>query len=161
MPQIVIRNLVGERFGALVVESYSERRNTRHYWHCRCDCGNTKEVMQSHLITGDTASCGCKYRQAKTHGASYSYTYKSYRNMLKRCNQPTFVNYHNYGGRGIKVTARWMGVDGFKNFLEDMGERPQGLTLDRKDTNGNYESDNCKWSTMKEQQNNRRNNVRR
>jgi len=80
-------------------------------------------------------------------------TYRSWVKMKYRCNNRNYKGYCNYGKRGIKVCERW---NDFRNFLEDMGLRPDGLTLDRKDNNGNYEPGNCKWSTQKEQQNNRR-----
>jgi len=76
--------------------------------------------------------------------------------MLKRCYGETDPHYKNYGGRGIKVSERWRGPKGFTNFVTDMGERPSGLTLDRKDNDGNYEHNNCRWATKSQQQSNRR-----
>ena len=76
--------------------------------------------------------------------------------MKRRCYVEKAHNYKYYGGRGIKVCDRWLGDDGFKNFLKDMGERPKGTTLDRINNNGNYEPINCKWSTISEQNKNRR-----
>jgi hypothetical protein len=76
--------------------------------------------------------------------------------MRQRCNNPKYTQYRDYGGRGIKVCDRW---SVFSNFLEDMGDRPEGMTLDRKDTNGDYTKDNCKWSTKAEQVRNTRRNV--
>lgn len=96
------------------------------------------------------------------HGhASYgkaSRTYKSWRAMLDRCTNPNKDNYAQYGGRGIKVCANWTFFD---NFLADMGERPEGRTLDRIDTDGNYEPENCRWATLAAQQRNKRPMVRR
>lgn len=81
--------------------------------------------------------------------------------MKRRCYLKTNKKYQRYGGRGITVCSRWLGADGFANFLADMGRRPSGLTLDREDNDGNYTPDNCRWATQKVQQNNRSNNIRR
>lgn len=89
------------------------------------------------------------------HGMSRTGTYKSWQAMLSRCMNPNLKDYHRYGGRGIKVCDRW---HDFRNFLEDMGERPDGASIDRIDVNGNYEPGNCKWSDHDHQQNNRTSN---
>ena len=77
--------------------------------------------------------------------------------MLQRCNNEKCPNYKNYGARGITVCERWTSFD---NFLEDLGPRPTGMSLERIQVDGNYEPSNCKWATYEEQQNNRTNNVR-
>jgi hypothetical protein len=78
--------------------------------------------------------------------------YAAWKNMRRRCSDPTHENYQRYGGRGIKVCARW---ESFENFLADMGERPEGKEIDRKDNNGNYEPGNCRWVTHAENVRNR------
>jgi len=83
-------------------------------------------------------------------------TYRIWNAMLQRCTNPKQVSYERYGARGIKVCERW--IHSFDNFLSDMGEMPPGRSIDRIDTNGNYEPSNCRWATIKEQNRNMRTN---
>jgi hypothetical protein len=85
-------------------------------------------------------------------GSQHSSTYRTWDKMKARCNNPSELNYYLYGGRGIKVCERWMI---FKNFLDDMGEKPKGRSLDRIDGNGDYKPGNCRWATPAEQNANR------
>ena len=155
-------NLVGEKFGHLVVLSQeaSVKRNT--YWKCQCDCGTTIVCKTKSLRLEGKTSCGCdtfdrRSVKLRTHGLSKTPVYKSWRMMKSRCLNPNYTHYEYYGGRGVSIYPEW--VSSFEKFLEDMGPRPDGYTLDRKDTNGDYTPENCRWSTREEQVDNRRNTV--
>lgn len=163
----------GDRVGRLVAISRIHNKGTRVVWRCHCDCGSVCDVASNDLREGRTTSCGCLQAERtaeanasrKKHGHASgkkngkrqrSPEYRSWASMKNRCHLPTMPNFHLYGGRGISICDRWLGEHGFENFLSDMGPRPEGQTLDRVDTNGNYEPSNCKWSTLSEQAHNRR-----
>lgn len=108
----------------------------------QCSCGNTKKIRMYTVIKGLTKSCGC-LASKKTHGLSRSETMNTWESMISRCSRKTSPSYKNYGGKGIKFCRRW---SKFSNFLEDMGVRPKGTSLDRIDSLKNYNQDNCRWS---------------
>jgi len=130
---------------------------------CKCICGNEVVVRKPHFTNNHTKSCGCLNKEKtsklnKTHGLSKSSTYKSWMSMINRCTNKNFTNFHNYGGRGIKVCERWLKFD---NFLLDMGIKPsKDFQIDRIDNDGNYELNNCRWSSRIENCNNKKNNIK-
>ena len=147
----------GASFGRLLA---LYRSPTHAVWHCVCTCGTYCDVKQHRLLSGNTRSCGCLKRSVlgdatRTHGKANSrisgYASRAYgvwQAMRDRCSNSNRVDYKYYGGRGISVCARWQK---FENFLEDMGEPPKGLTLDRVDNDKGYTKSNCRWATRREQ----------
>lgn len=156
-----IIDINGWQFGRLtVIGRSSNGLNGKARWICRCDCGTEHTTTGDALHIGDTKSCGCLKRDmagtvAKTHGYARTPTYQVWCNMKARCSNPTADRFPIYGGRGIRICERWLR---FENFLADMGEKPARMTLDRKDSDGNYEPDNCRWADLKTQANNVRRN---
>ncbi len=154
------KDLTGRRFGRLSVLQLSDFRKGKHlYWHCKCSCGNTKDIASTSLLGNFTRSCGClvfENRCNLQHGLTKSTEWRIWQDMKRRCYSPYREDYRLYGGRGIKVCDRWR--SSFPAFLEDMGKRPIGLTLGRIDNDGDYEPNNCRWETALEQANNTRAN---
>jgi hypothetical protein len=160
-------DLAKQRFGRLtvLVRDYSEAGGAAK-WLCQCDCGKLTTVTSHALRSGLTQSCGCLHSE-RTAAANTSRgnagglaprtgrprAYSSWRNMIRRCTKETDPRYPDWGGRGIAIDPRWMT---FANFLADMGERPPGMSLERKDNNGPYAAWNCVWATPHQQQVNSR-----
>jgi hypothetical protein len=155
MPKV--KDMSGQRFGRLVAISPADRplmaADSCKRWLCECDCGHRKLISGARLRAGRIESCGCLYR-SKNHGMSGLREYRIWRGMLHRCNSPSNIGYHNYGGRGISVCERWME---FSNFHADMGSPPTSKhTLDRINGDGNYEPNNCRWADRATQSRNGR-----
>lgn len=153
----------GSRFGKLTVllrERYGGKGGYTQY-RCLCDCGKETKVRHSNLHSGATTSCGCHRLLVLTtiritHGKSHSPTWNSWSAMRDRCLVETNKDFPNYGGRGITICAAW--ATSFESFLRDMGERPKGTSIERKDNSVGYNPGNCAWATALVQGNNKRNN---
>ena len=157
----LVRNLLGQKFGRLTVMSKTnERKNKGVVWLCECECKSVVRATTIHLTSGWVKSCGCLRvdngaSQFTKHGMYRTPTNITWMDMLQRCENPNAKNFKYYGKRGISVCQDW---HNFENFIRDMGNRPSGRTLDRINNDGNYEKENCRWATSKEQSQNQRHN---
>ena len=148
------KDISGHRFGCLTAICFVRLSPNRSaVWLCQCDCGNTVEVLGSSLRSGNTRSCGCQI--GIIHGHSKERSHRIWQRMMKRCYDPNATRFKDWGGRGISVCERW---HTYENFLSDMGQCPDGMSINRKNNDGNYEPGNCDWATSIEQNNNRRDN---
>lgn len=151
-----------EKLGMLqLLDDNVGSRGGRRLWLLQCECGEKLVAIARDVRRGHTASCGCLRNRphAQTHGHSrkkdgkQSREYNSWLNMRVRCDKTSYHSFHVYGGRGIRYCERWQT---FENFIADMGACPKGASLDRIDSDGNYEPSNCRWASKKVQGENKR-----
>jgi hypothetical protein len=145
------KDLTGQRFGKLRVLEFAELDfRSQVLWRCSCECGRSTVVAARYLARGSTTSCGCAIdRHGHWRGGVRSPTWSSWSAMRDRCRRSGHSHYARYGGRGVRVCERW---ERFSAFLEDMGSRPEGMTLDRwPNRDGDYEPGNVRWATPRDQ----------
>lgn len=156
-------DLIGQKFGRLtVIEECGRDKFRQVMWKCKCECGNEVIVRGYALRSGNTQSCGCFQKENASkekikHGLHRTRLYNIWCGMKERCSIPSSCCYKYYGGRGITVCSEWNDFSAFMEWALSHGYT-DNLTIDRKDTNGNYCPENCRWITLKEQQSNKRSN---
>lgn len=160
-------DIIGQKFNKLtVLERVGKTDGGRYLFNCLCDCGISKIYEGRYVKSGKVKSCGNHIvdavREANTtHGDTGTRLYQIYRSMLKRCYNPNNDAYLHYGGRGIKVSSKWLDENGYANFKEWSlaNGYNENLTIDRINNDGNYSPNNCRWATYRQQSLNRQDTI--
>lgn len=161
-----LKDLTGQKFGRLTVIMRTENIGSKTAWLCKCDCGKKTVVSGSNLHNGHVRSCGCLWKDFvpgnnkklnTRHGETHTKLYRAWGNMRYRCNNPNCKSYKDYGGRGITICEEWESYEAFRDWALANGFA-NDRSIDRIDVNGNYEPSNCRWTDMKTQSNNKRDN---
>lgn len=143
----------GDKFGALTAVEPSDSVKGHSTWVFKCSCGSLVRLRSSAVRSGNNTSCGCRAGRPTKHGAGTDPLYQTWYQMMQRCYNEKHKSYPDYGGRGITVSEDWHDPS---RFIADMGTRPEGHTLERRDNAEGYSAANCRWATPKEQQLNTR-----
>lgn len=155
MRKIVLKS--GDKFNFLTIVEETEKnpKSGQVQYLCLCDCGNETVQTSFNIRHGKVVSCGCYGKtqaglRTKTHGMTKTRTYRIWAGMNNRCNNPNNQAYDRYGGAGVTVCDRWNPKKGgsFENFIEDMGECPDGYEINRKEVSNIYSKDTCEWANI-------------
>lgn len=161
-----IKDYIGKRISAHIIvigidKNYNGNAHNTNHWLFKCDCGNVFSASPSRVLSGHKQSCGCqRYKGCITHGLHKNEFYSTWYAMMQRCYNPKNYNYSRYGGRGIRVCEEWHNIENFVEWAKStVTHKVKGLTMDRKDNDGNYCPENCKWSTPQQQARNRQKTI--